>query len=156
MAYFVSTLAPRYPGDAILGAERAASGLDSAALSRHLLVRDNFLARQERVLNVLRAERLFRKEYVMNLSRPERYHLGLARAKAIRRLGKKHDWDHDDYNMAEYLNDEPSPFFLHMTMFGTQCGRLAFLAFIWSMLCHQGVGFQPESATFLSLPKSSD
>lgn len=120
MTDFTDNLKPRYDGAAILNAERNASPLNVDELSGHLLSRDGFLARQEKVLAVLRKEKLFRKEQQLNLSRPERYHLGLARAKAIQRLVRREGWDHEDYKMAEYLNDEMSPFHLHMTMFGTQ------------------------------------
>ncbi|KAF2441755.1 acyl-CoA oxidase [Karstenula rhodostoma CBS 690.94] len=67
--------------------------------STSCLSRDGFLGRRERVLKVLRKEKLFNKDKQLNLSRPERYHLGLARAKAIQRLVR--------------------PFHLHMTMFVT-------------------------------------
>ena len=35
----------------------------------------------------------------MNLSRPDRYQLGLARAKLLRRLAMKHSWDDGDYKV---------------------------------------------------------
>ncbi|KAL5380263.1 hypothetical protein DPSP01_007838 [Paraphaeosphaeria sporulosa] len=119
MTDFTDNLKPRYDGAAILEAERSASVLGIDELSKHLLSRDDFLGRQEKVLKVLRKEKLFNKDQQLNLSRPERYHLGLARAKAIRRLVRREAWDHEDYKMAEYLNDEMSPFHLHMTMFVT-------------------------------------
>lgn len=68
---------------------------------------------------ILERDPLFRKEKQMNLSRPERYHLGLARAKALRRLSVKHHWDSEDDKMAEYLVDDVSPYMLHMSMFVT-------------------------------------
>jgi acyl-CoA oxidase len=120
MSDFTDNLRPRYDGPAILQAERSASALDADQLSSHLLARDDFLGRQNKVLQVLRKEKLFNKDQQLNLSRPERYHLGLARAKAIQRLVQREGWNHEDYKMAEYLNDEMSPFALHMTMFGTQ------------------------------------
>ncbi|KAF2185589.1 acyl-CoA oxidase [Zopfia rhizophila CBS 207.26] len=119
MADFTDKLKPRYDGAATLEAERNSSDINVDELAKHLLSRDGFLERQERVLKVLEKEKLFRKEQQMNLSRPERYHLGLARAKAIQRLVREHSWDHEDYKMAEYLNDEMSPYHLHMSMFVT-------------------------------------
>lgn len=120
MTDFTDILKPRYDGAAILKAERSASAVNVDELSKHVLSRDDFLERQQKVLAELRKDKLFNKDQQLNLSRPERYHLGLARAKAIQRLGRRQGWDHEDYKMAEYLNDEMSPFHLHMTMFGTQ------------------------------------
>ena len=119
MSDFTDKLKPRYNGTATLEAERNGSNIDISALAKHLLSRDGFLERQEKVLRVLEREKVFKKDQQMNLSRPERYHLGLARAKAIQRLVRREGWDHEDYKMAEYLNDEMSPYHLHMTMFGT-------------------------------------
>jgi acyl-CoA oxidase len=58
------------------------------------------------------------KSTQLNISRPDRYKLGLARAKKLRRLAEKHGWDKDDDKMASYLIDEVSPYYLHLTMFG--------------------------------------
>lgn len=118
MVDFTDDLKPARDGTIALRAERDGSAVDVAQLASHLLGRDDFLERQERVLKVLRQEKLFNKDQLLNLSRPDRYHLGLARAKAIQRLIRREGWDFDDSQMAEYLNDEPSPYFLHMTMFG--------------------------------------
>ncbi|KAF2491208.1 acyl-CoA oxidase [Lophium mytilinum] len=119
MPDFTDALKPAYDGAATLAGERAGSNIDADALSKHLLSRDGFLERQNRICKVLEGEKLFDKSQQMNLSRPDRYHLGLARAKAIRRLVHKHSWDHEDAKMAEYLTDEMSPFHLHLTMFVT-------------------------------------
>ena len=118
MTDFTDHLKPAYDGTATLQAERDGSRIDVPELAQHLLGRHGFLQRQEKVLRVLRREKLFDKTQQLNLSRPERYQLSLARAKLIQRLIKREDWDHEDYRMAEYLNDEMSPYFLHMSMFG--------------------------------------
>jgi acyl-CoA oxidase len=119
MPDFTDNLKPSYDGSAILQAERDNSSISVVELSKHLLSRDDFLDRQDRIVPILSSEPLFSKTQQLNLSRPDRYHLGLARAKALRRLVKKHGWDHEDYRMAEYLTDEMSPYHLHMTMFAT-------------------------------------
>lgn len=119
MPDFTDNLKPSYDGGVILKQERERSSISVDELSKHLLSRDDFLERQKRIVPVLESEPLFNKKQQLNLSRPERYHLGLARAKALRRLDKKHGWDHEDYRMAEYLVDEMSPYHLHMTMFAT-------------------------------------
>jgi acyl-CoA oxidase len=118
MSDFTDQLKPARDGTAALEAERDGSAINVTELARHLLARDGFLERQERVLKVLSKQKLFSKDQQLNLSRPERYHLGLARAKAIQRIIKHEGWDHEDYKMAEYLNDEMSPYHLHMSMFG--------------------------------------
>jgi acyl-CoA oxidase len=118
MPDFTDSLKPRYDGTATLQAERHASNINADELAKHLLSRDGFLERQEKVLRVLSKEKLFKKDQQMNLGRPERYHLGLARAKAVVRIMRREGWDHEDYKMCEYLNDEMSPYHLHMTMFG--------------------------------------
>jgi acyl-CoA oxidase len=118
MADFTDQLKPAHNGTSTLQAERDGSAINATELARHLLARDGFLERQDKVLKVLSKEQVFNKDQQLNLSRPERYHLGLARAKAIQRLIKRQGWNHEDYQMAEYLNDEMSPYFLHMSMFG--------------------------------------
>ncbi|KAL1797116.1 hypothetical protein ACET3X_003722 [Alternaria dauci] len=119
MRDFTDHLKPARDGTATLQAERDASDINVHELAQHLLGRDGFLERQDKVLRVLSKEKLFNKDQQLNLSRPERYHLGLARAKAIQRLMRREGWDHEDYKMAEYLTDEMSPFHLHMNMFAT-------------------------------------
>lgn len=120
MTDFTDHLKPAHDGTATLQAERDGSAIEVDELAKHLLSRDGFLERQEKVLRVLSREKLFKKDQQLNLSRPERYQLGLARAKAIQRIIRREGWGHADYSMAEYLNDEMSPYFLHMSMFGWQ------------------------------------
>jgi len=119
MATFPDNLKPAYSGAEALDNERARSTISSQELSKHLLSRGDFLARQARIVKIIEKEPLCSKQNQANLSRPDRYHLGLARAKLLIRLRKKHDWSYEDYTMAEYLIDEMSPFFLNHTMFVT-------------------------------------
>lgn len=129
MTDFTDNLKPAHDGTATLQAERDGSAINVDELARHLLFRDGFLHRQEKVLKVLSKEKLFKKDQQLNLSRPERYHLGLARAKALQRIIRREGWDHADYSMAEYLNDEMSPYFLHLSMFGQ---RISFACATWA------------------------
>lgn len=119
MPDFTDKLKPRYDGTATLQAERDASSINVDELTQHLLSRDGFLERQQKVMDVLKKDPLFNKDQTLNISRPDRYKLGLARAKTLVRMGKKLGWNQDDLKMAEYLMDEVSPFHLHYTMFGT-------------------------------------
>ncbi|KAK3071404.1 hypothetical protein LTR53_008681 [Teratosphaeriaceae sp. CCFEE 6253] len=117
---FTDHLTPASPsGPEILAKERAGSDVPIDELSHLLLSRNDFLARQERVLRVLEKEPLFNKSKQQNLSRPERYHLGLARAKELRRLEDQHGWDAEDHSMAQYLCDDVSPYMVHYAMFIT-------------------------------------
>lgn len=120
MPDFTDNLKPSSPdGPETLQKERAGSKLDSDELAKHLLSRNDFLERQKRIVPILQSDKLFSKKNQLNLSRPDRYHLGLARAKALRRLAVKHGWDDEDHRIAEYLTDEMSPYHLNSTMFIT-------------------------------------
>lgn len=96
--------------------ERARSKVHMGELSKYLLGED-FLNRQKRVLGLLEPLKLFSKSTQANLSRPDRYQLGLARAKKLRRLADEHAWTDDDYEMGKYLTDDVSPYALHTSMF---------------------------------------
>ncbi|KAK4555009.1 hypothetical protein LTR86_007775 [Recurvomyces mirabilis] len=120
MSDFTDNLKPSKPdGPEILAKERAQSDVPIDELASHLLSRNDFLTRQERVLRVLEKEPLFNKSKQQNLSRPERYHLGLARAKKLRRLADTHGWDVEDQSMSSYLCDDVSPYMVHYAMFIT-------------------------------------
>jgi acyl-CoA oxidase len=120
MPDFTDNLKPASPdGPSILKQERASSDVPVDELTQHLLSRNGFVRRQERILQVLEADRLFKKVKQMNLSRPERYQLGLARAKKLCRYADKYGWDEKDLDMAIYLCDDVSPYMVHFHMFGT-------------------------------------
>ncbi|KAJ5749252.1 uncharacterized protein N7511_010948 [Penicillium nucicola] len=120
MPDFTDKLRPSQPdGPSTLAKEREQSNISTEELGKHLLSSDGFLERQAQILPILQKEPLLSKSKQQNLSRPERFKLGLARAKLLRRLSDKHKWSHDDYKMAEYLVDDVSPYFLHMEMFIT-------------------------------------
>ncbi|KAJ5439609.1 uncharacterized protein N7458_010607 [Penicillium daleae] len=120
MPDFTDKLRPTQPdGPTTLARERGQSNLSVHELSKHLFSADGFLERQARILPIVQKEPLFSKEKQQNLSRVERFKLGLARAKLLRRMTDQHRWDHEDYKMAQYLVDDVSPYFLHMEMFVT-------------------------------------
>src|ERR1700744_4541752 len=106
MADFTAKLRPADPqGPSILLQERAGSSVNGGQLATHLLSRNDFLNRQRRILAILEPIPIFCKKNQLNMARPDRYHLGLARAKMLRRLSLKHGWDREDYLMADYLMD---------------------------------------------------
>lgn len=120
MTDFTDKLRPAAPdGPQVLAAERSRSDLNVERLAQHLLSRSDFLERQRRMVPILQSHAVFSKKNQLNLARPDRYHLGLARAKTLRRLSVKHRWSNEDFKMAEYLVDEMSPFHLQHTMFAT-------------------------------------
>jgi acyl-CoA oxidase len=117
---FTKDLQPSQPdGPSTLARERSQSGLPVQELARYLLSKGGFLERQRRILEIVEKQPLLSKSKQQNLSRPDRYKLGLARAKLLCRLLNQHGWSHDDYKMAEYLVDDVSPYTLHMEMFVT-------------------------------------
>ncbi|KJX95356.1 acyl-CoA oxidase like protein [Zymoseptoria brevis] len=118
MPDFSDNLKPASPtGPEILSQEREHSNVPVDELAQHLLSRNDFLKRQERIIPILEKERVFSKAKQQNLSRPDRYQLGLARAKQLRRLADKHSWDEEDQSMSKYLVDDVSPFMVHDSMF---------------------------------------
>jgi acyl-CoA oxidase len=120
MSDFTDKLRPAEPsGPSILEHERAQSDINVDQLARHLLSRNDFLNRQQRILSIIKDIPYFNKKNQLNMARPDRYHLGLARAKNLKRLSIKHRWDDEDYKMADYLMDEMGPYALQFTMFAT-------------------------------------
>ena len=120
MADFSDELRPANPqGPDILAKERNKSSIKVHQLASHLLHRGGFLQRQEKILNILKDHVVFSKRNQLNLARPDRYHLALARSKQLRRLSLQHDWNADDHKMAQYLVGEVAPYALHTVMFAT-------------------------------------
>ena len=120
MPDFTDNLRPASPdGTTILERERSQSNVAEDELAKHLLSRGDFLGRQQRILRVLEKDPLFNKSKQANLSRPERYQLGLARAKKLRRYQDQHQWNEEDVSMSQYLCDDVSPYMVHYAMFVT-------------------------------------
>ncbi|KAJ5227844.1 hypothetical protein N7489_008552 [Penicillium chrysogenum] len=120
MPDFTDNLRPSQPdGPTTLARERQKSNIATEELGQHLLGSDGFLVRQARILPIIQQEPLCSKDQQQNLSRPERFKLGVARAKLLRRMKDTHKWSQLEYQMAEYLVDDVSPYFLHMEMFIT-------------------------------------
>lgn len=120
MPDFSDDLRPSQPdGPSILAHERSQSNLSVQELGQHLLSSDGFLERQSRILSIIEKDPMFSKETQLHLSRADRFKQALARAKYLRRLAVKQNWDQEDHRMAEYLVGDVSPYFLHMEMFVT-------------------------------------
>ncbi|KAK0761633.1 hypothetical protein N5P37_006586 [Trichoderma harzianum] len=114
---FTSELKPASPGGSVLiEQERARSSIPVDALSEFILGKQ-WLQMQRSLLPLLMDQKLLSKRTQMNLSRPDRYLLGLARAKLLRRMADQYHWSDEEYEMAKYLVDDVSPYTLHTTMF---------------------------------------
>ena len=82
---FTANLRPHSDADgsAILAHERQRSAINVTELSNHLFG-STYLERQRKVLDALTKDKVFSKSNQANLSRPDRYKLGLARGKRMR------------------------------------------------------------------------
>lgn len=114
---WVDRLTPASPdGPSSLAAERAGSNVDVDVLSEHLMGK-KYLEQRERIVAILESEKLFSKDQIPNLSRPERYVVALARGKRMRQLQDEHKWSDEEHEIAKMLTDEMSPYQLNNTMF---------------------------------------
>jgi acyl-CoA oxidase len=99
MGDFTDNLKPSEPSGAdTLAKERAQSALSVKELAQHLFPNGS-LERQDRIVKELQKHKLFSKQNQLNLARPDRYKLGLARAKLTRRIAAQQNWDYDDHQM---------------------------------------------------------
>jgi acyl-CoA oxidase len=114
---WVKSLKPSGPqGSDLLQQERSKSNLDVNKLAEFLFTRER-LARQDKVLNILQAENVFDKSQNYFNGRIGRIQTALARAKRLRQLSVKHGWTKEEYEMANELISEPTPYGLHASMF---------------------------------------
>lgn len=117
---FTTALKPHPDADGakVISRERQRSSINVDDLSNHLFG-SVYLQRQQKVLDIIKQEKIFSKTTQANLSRPDRYKLGLARGKRMRQLMDEHQWNEDDLLMAEYLIDDLQPFHLHLSLFNS-------------------------------------
>ena len=103
-------------GTEVLQAERAASNVSVEKLSE-LLYTKEVLERKDRVLQVLKSEKVFDKTKNVFDGRIERFETALARAKALRNIRVKHNWSLEEARTAAEMISEPGPYALHDSMF---------------------------------------
>ena len=114
---WVAKLEPSAPqGAELLKQERAHSNIPVEKLSEFLFTKE-VLERQDRILNILIAEKVFDKSQNYFEGRVERFKTALARQKRLSQLSKQHGWSRDEYQMASELISEPGPYGLHVSMF---------------------------------------
>ncbi|KAF2117519.1 acyl-CoA oxidase [Lophiotrema nucula] len=114
---WVKQLQPSGPqGHELLAAERACSQIPVEKLSE-LIHTKEVLDRKQRVLNILKSEKVFDKSQNYFAGRIDRFEAALARAKKLTNLRIKHGWTLDEYRTANELISEPGPYGLHDSMF---------------------------------------
>jgi acyl-CoA oxidase len=114
---WVKSLRPSGPqGSTLLAAERASSAIDVDKLASLMFTEEN-LQRDDRILNILKAEPVFDKSANYYHGRIERIRAALARGKRLQQLSVEHSWSEDEYQVAYDLIGEPTPYGLHVGMF---------------------------------------
>jgi hypothetical protein len=114
---WVKDLKPASPqGSELLKKERDGSNINVQAISEFLHTKKE-LDRKYRVLKVLENEKVFDKSQNYFAGRIDRFETSLARAKRLRQLTVKLGWDKDDFNTANELLSESTPYRLHDSMF---------------------------------------
>jgi hypothetical protein len=103
-------------GTDLLVAEREKSKVAVEKLSEFLFTKE-VLERQDRILKILQAEEVFDKSQNYFDGRVDRFKASLARAKRLRQLQVKHNWDREEYMCANELISEPTPYGLHASMY---------------------------------------
>lgn len=121
-------------GSQCLTTEREKSSIDTKKLASYMFT-DEILARNDRILKVLQNDPVFDKSQNYFQGRNERIEASLAKGKRLRQLSVKHKWTKEEYEAANQLIAEPTPYGLHASMFlvtlreqGTPAQREKFLA----------------------------
>jgi len=118
---WVKNLKPAGPqGSELLQMERNASDLNVKKLSEFLHTKKE-IDRKDRILKVLEDEKIFDKSQNYFAGRIDRFETSLARAKRLRQLHVKLGWSKDDFNTANELLSESTPYRLHDSMFLVCC-----------------------------------
>ncbi|KAF1849772.1 acyl-coenzyme A oxidase 1 [Cucurbitaria berberidis CBS 394.84] len=103
-------------GHELLKAERANSAVPVHALQELLHTKDVIVMKQK-LLDILKAEKVFDKSQNYFMGRTDRFERALAREKRLRILKKQHNWSLEEFRTAADLIGEPGPYGLHDSMF---------------------------------------
>jgi acyl-CoA oxidase len=103
-------------GSELLKAERANSNVPVQELQVLLHTQDVIEMRQK-ILDILKAEKVFDKSQNYFMGRIDKFERALAREKRLRILKKQHNWSLDEFRTATDLVGEPGPYGLHDSMF---------------------------------------
>ncbi|PKY04952.1 acyl-CoA oxidase [Aspergillus campestris IBT 28561] len=104
------------PGSELLAQERSQSNVDVDKLAELLHTRQA-LERQDRLLAMMKNDKVFDKSQNHTLGRTERIQRALAKGKRLQQLSVQHNWNYDDFYAANDLLGEPTPYGLHASMF---------------------------------------
>ncbi len=114
---WVKALKPSGPqGSELLQQERSKSNLNVDQLADFMFTRE-ILERNERLLKILQAEPVFDKSQNYFRGRTARIEAALARGKRLYQLQVKHNWTREEFQAANELISEPTPYGLHASMF---------------------------------------
>ncbi|KAL1797522.1 hypothetical protein ACET3X_004128 [Alternaria dauci] len=103
-------------GHELLKAERANSNVPVKELEVLLHTQD-VIDRRNKILDILKSEKVFDKSQNYFMGRIDRFERALAREKKLRLLKMQHNWSYDEFYTATDLVGEPGPYALHDTMF---------------------------------------
>lgn len=111
-------------GHELLKAERANSNVPVKELEELLHTKD-VIERRNRILKILKAEKVFDKSQNYFMGRTERFERALAREKKLRNLKKQHNWTLEEFRTSTDLIGEPGPYGLHDSMFKVSKHRIS-------------------------------
>jgi acyl-CoA oxidase len=103
-------------GHELLKAERANSNVPVQELEVLLHTQD-VIDRRNKILDILKSEKVFDKSQNYFMGRIDRFERALAREKRLRILKKQHNWSFEEFRAATELVGEPGPYGLHDSMF---------------------------------------
>lgn len=103
-------------GHELLAAERASSSIPVQQLEE-LIHTKEVIDRKQKLLSILKAEKVFDKSQNYFMGRTDRFERALAREKRLRILKKQHNWTLEEFRTATELIGEPGPYGLHDSMF---------------------------------------
>ncbi|ORZ25629.1 acyl-CoA dehydrogenase/oxidase C-terminal [Absidia repens] len=108
---------PRGPaGELLLAQERAKASFDVSQLSK-FMYGEEWLAKMDKVLDVISNEPAFDKTGRYYESREDRVANGFKKDKRLVELVKEQKWDETETSIAHFLYDQSTPFSLHYNMF---------------------------------------
>lgn len=114
---WVKQLKPSGPqGHELLAAERANSNIPVEKVSELLFTKE-VLEKNQRILDIIKSEKVFDKSQKNVVSRTELFRDALAKAKRLRMLQVEKGWSQDEYRTAMGFISEPLPYGLHDGMF---------------------------------------
>lgn len=114
---WVKALKPAGPqGSELIEQERSKSNVNVDAISTALFTKAG-RERKRKILQILQSEQVFDKSQNYFAGRVDRFETALARAKKLRQLQVKHNWQPEDKQVANELISEPGPYGLHESMF---------------------------------------